>query len=63
MGDIDLKDVKAYESSLHSFFKKDHPDLLKKIKETGDLEKELEEELKEALDAFNANFKLLNGAA
>ena len=61
--DIDLKDVKAYESSLHSFFKKDHPDLLKKIKETGDLEKELEEELKEALDAFNANFKLLNGAS
>ena len=60
--DIAIKDVKEYESSLHDFLKKGYGDVLAKIKESKDLDDELEARLSKAIEEFTANFKLLNGA-
>ena len=60
--DIDLKDIKEYESSLHSFLKKNHSDLLRRIKESGELDGKNEASLDQAIREFTENFKMLNGA-
>jgi F-type H+-transporting ATPase subunit alpha len=51
------KVIPEYESRMLENMESNHPDLLKRIKESGDINDELEEELIKALDAFKAEFQ------
>jgi F-type H+-transporting ATPase subunit alpha len=51
------KAVSEYESRMLDNIESRHPDLLKRIKESGDINDELEEELINALNEFKAEFR------
>ena len=51
------KTISEYESRMLENMESKHPDLLKKIKESGTINDELEEKLKKALDEFKADFQ------
>jgi F-type H+-transporting ATPase subunit alpha len=51
------KTISEYEGRMLENMESRHPDLLKRIKESGDVNDELEEQLIKALDAFKAEFK------
>jgi F-type H+-transporting ATPase subunit alpha len=51
------KTISEYEGRMLENMESRHPDLLKRIKESGDINDELEEQLIKALDAFKAEFK------
>lgn len=57
LSSVPLDKVKNYEEKLYSYMEAKHSKILKEIKETKDLSKELEEELKKALEEFNAEVK------
>ena len=54
---IPLEKVREYETKLYTFIEAKHSSILKEIKETKDLSKELEEKLKKALSEFNKEVK------
>lgn len=54
---VPVEKVKEYEEKLYQYFDAKHKEILKEIKETKDLSKELEEELKKALAEFNKEIK------
>jgi F-type H+/Na+-transporting ATPase subunit alpha len=54
--DVDVKRVLAFESGLHGFMKTSHADLLAKIEETKQLDKDGEAALTAAITAFKKTF-------
>ncbi len=57
LDELPEKTVSEYEGRMLENMDSRHPDLLKRIKESGDINNELEEALIKALDAFKAEFK------
>ncbi|MGV3653100.1 MAG: F0F1 ATP synthase subunit alpha, partial [Noviherbaspirillum sp.] len=53
---IDVKQVLAFESGLHSYVKNNHAALLQKIEQTKQLDKDGEAELADAIAAFKKSF-------
>ncbi len=56
LDNIEKSRVQEFESEFLRKLHADHADILKTIRETGKLEKDTEEKLKAALDAFAKNF-------
>ena len=56
MDSIEVKKVLAFESGLHTHLKTSHADLLAKIEQSKQLDKDAEAELTSALDAFKKSF-------
>ncbi|MBV8665206.1 MAG: F0F1 ATP synthase subunit alpha, partial [Burkholderiaceae bacterium] len=54
--DLDVKRVLAFEAGLHSHMKTSHADLLKKIEDTKQLDKDAEAALAAAIAAFKKSF-------
>ena len=52
MDDVDIPKVQAWEEAFHLFMETNHPELLRKIAETYELDDETEEALVEAIDGF-----------
>ncbi|MFY3745578.1 F0F1 ATP synthase subunit alpha [Anaeromyxobacter sp. Red801] len=61
--DVPLERIPAYEEALHRFMEARHPEVLARIRETGDLALAVEERLRDALGAFNAAFTPPAGGA
>lgn len=57
LDDIPVENVKKFESEFLSYIKKSKPEILKAIKDTGKLEKETEEDLKNVIKEFKDIFK------
>ena len=57
LDELPEKTVSEYEGQMLENMDSRHPDLLKRIKESGDINNELEGQLIKALDAFKAEFK------
>ncbi len=57
LDELPEKTVSEYEGRMLENMDSRHPDLLKRIKESGDINNELEGQLIKALDAFKAEFK------
>ena len=53
---LDVKKVLAFESGLHNFMKTSHADLLKKIEDTKQLDKDGEAALAAAIESFKKSF-------
>jgi F-type H+-transporting ATPase subunit alpha len=54
--DIEVKQVLVFEAALHAYMKAEHADLLKKIEETKQLDKDSEAALAEAIVKFKKSF-------
>jgi len=54
---LEVKDVKKFNSELLKFMKDRYPQVAKSISETGELKPEMEDTLKKAIDEFKAGFK------
>ena len=52
MDDVDIPKVQAWEEAFHLFMETNHPELLRKIAETYELDDETEKALVEAIDGF-----------
>ena len=52
MDDVDVADILSFESSLHSYFRQTHPELLAEIRSKGELTDELAEKLGDFINAF-----------
>ena len=52
MDDVDIPKVQAWEEAFHLFMETNHPELLRKIAETYELDAETEKALVEAIDGF-----------
>jgi F-type H+-transporting ATPase subunit alpha len=57
LDELPEKTVSEYEGRMLENMDSRHPDLLKRIKESGDINDELGEQLIKALDGFKAEFK------
>jgi F-type H+-transporting ATPase subunit alpha len=55
LDDVELPKVQAFEAAFHSYMNSNHPDLLAKIADTGDLDQDAEASLGSAIEAFKAN--------
>ncbi|KNY28510.1 F0F1 ATP synthase subunit alpha [Pseudobacteroides cellulosolvens] len=55
--DIDVKDVRKFNSELIKYMDEKYPQVAKAIAETGELKAETEESLKKAIDEFKKDFK------
>jgi len=53
--DVELNKMADFESALHSYMGSDHKDLLDKIGDDGNYNDDIENGLKEAVEAFKAN--------
>jgi F-type H+-transporting ATPase subunit alpha len=53
---VDAKDVVRYEAAMLSFLRSDHPEILKKIRDTKALDDDTTKALKDALAAFGKQF-------
>jgi len=49
--------IKKYEKKLYDYLEKNHPDLLRKIAERGEIDAKLDESIASALNEFNLKFK------
>jgi len=49
--------IKKYEKKLYDYLEKNHPDLLRKIAEKGEIDAKLDESIASALNEFNLKFK------
>ncbi len=56
--DIPLSNIQRFEKEFLAFMDNHYPEVGKGIKETGDLNEEIEEKLKEAIDSFKGTFKI-----
>ena len=54
--DVEVSDVPEYESGLYERMAAQHTDVLDAIRTTGDLSKETEASLKQALEAYTRDF-------
>ena len=54
--DIEVDDVLKFEQSLLEYMDTKHPDVPRLIREKGEISEEVEEELKQAIQAFKADF-------
>ena len=52
---VELPKVQVFEAAFHSFMNSNHPDLLAKIADTGDLDQDTEASLGSAIEAFKAS--------
>ena len=55
MDDIDVKQVLDFEAAMWAYVKSNNADLVAKSEETGDYDKDIEAEMKSAVEAFKAN--------
>jgi F-type H+-transporting ATPase subunit alpha len=55
--DIEVKEVRKFNTELIKFMDEKYPQVAKSIAETGELKAETEENLKKAIDEFKKNFK------
>jgi F-type H+-transporting ATPase subunit alpha len=55
LDDIALEKVGAFETALHSFMRSDKTDLMKKIKDTGEYNDDIDAAIKAAIEEFKAN--------
>ena len=56
MDDIEINEVEQYESSLMEYLDANKTDIMTNISETGKLEGDVENNLKNALEEFNSTF-------
>ena len=54
--DIEVDDVLKFEQGLLEYMDTKHPDVPRLIREKGEISEEVEEELKQAIQAFKADF-------
>jgi F-type H+-transporting ATPase subunit alpha len=59
LDDLPVTEVKKFEKDFLSFVKRTYPDGLEKIRQTHDLDGETEDELKNLIDTFKKNFKVI----
>jgi F-type H+-transporting ATPase subunit alpha len=55
LDDVDVEKIVAFETGLHGSFKDNHEELIKKINESGDLNDEISDGLKKAVEDFKQN--------
>ena len=55
--DIDVKQVRRFNTELVKFIDEKYPQVAKSITETGELKADIEEVLKKAIDEFKKEFK------
>ncbi|HAX17925.1 MAG TPA: F0F1 ATP synthase subunit alpha [Actinobacteria bacterium] len=55
MDDIDLKDIPGFESNLVFYFNDSHPEIIKKLIDTNDIDNELDQQISEAIEEFKKN--------
>ena len=58
---IKVDEIKKVEKGLHRHFINKHPDLLKALKETGDIDEALDEKIASAIKEYIDEYQLLNG--
>ncbi len=58
MTDIPTKDIRRFEAELLAFLDVNHPEIGKSIVTSGDLSKEMEEQLKSAIESFKKGFEV-----
>ena len=56
LDDIPVSAVRKFEKELYTFLDTEKPDLLEKIRTVKDLTKEIEEEIKKAIEEFKQKF-------
>jgi F-type H+/Na+-transporting ATPase subunit alpha len=57
LDDLPVASIRRFEEEFHPFMAENYPDILEKIRRTKDLDKDGEEALGKAIDAFKAKFK------
>ncbi len=57
LDDLPVEDVSRFETEMLEYFRSQKPEILKEIKDTGDLSSELESRLAAAIDEFKKTFK------
>jgi F-type H+-transporting ATPase subunit alpha len=55
--DYELSDLGRYERELHAYLRANHAEILKAIRESGNLSDDVESKLRDALDAFKGIFQ------
>ncbi len=55
LDDVDVKKIVDFEAALHAHVHSNHPDLLKKIDETGDYDDEIQSGLRKAVEEFKTS--------
>ena len=55
LDDVEAEKIVAFEAGLHGSFRDNHADLMQKINESGDLNDEITEGLKKAVEEFKQN--------
>ena len=58
---VKVDEIKKVEKGLHRHFINKHPDLLKALKETGDIDEALDEKIASAIKEYIDEYQLLNG--
>ena len=58
---IKVDEIKKVEKGLHRHFINKHSDLLKALKETGDIDEALDEKIASAIKEYIDEYQLLNG--
>lgn len=59
--DVDVDQVELYESEMHKFIHREHPEIISELDEKQKIDDELNGKIKEALDAFKVQFQNLEG--
>ena len=59
--DVEVNEVSGYEHELHDYFRIHHSELLSDMEKKNEITEELRGQLKTAFDAFNDQYKRLNG--
>jgi F0F1-type ATP synthase alpha subunit len=54
---MEVSRIEEYEKALHEYFKKEHPNILKKIAKKKEIDAKLDEAIASALEKFNKEFK------
>ena len=57
LDDLAVEDVSKFESEVLEYFRSQKPEILKEIKDTGDLSSDLENKISAAMDEFKKTFK------
>jgi len=57
LDDFEISEIEDYEKRLFDYFEEEHPDLLKKIVETGEIDGNLDAAISQALREFNQKLK------
>jgi len=57
LDDIPVEEVRRFESEFLEFVRAEHPDVLKDLKEIGEITKELDDRIKKTIEEFKKNFK------